>query len=216
MTTSDLVKDDEAACQVAHAISTHEALIESDYFTAMDDLKQSFAKTQSEDKGAGYLGRGDTASFFTSAVHYKYLNIDCRALVANVGHQDAGQVCRAVGVMVEAAALAGPTGKQNAFAAHSVPELILVEVSEKRQPISFANAFLKPVEGSDLMQESVNALSEYCETVAAAFAPADTKRFLLLTKKIDTPFALPAKAVSTLPDLVRAVTEAVAPSVQTA
>ena len=43
MTTSDIVVDVEAACQVAHAISTHETLIESDYFTAMDDLQQSFA-----------------------------------------------------------------------------------------------------------------------------------------------------------------------------
>ena len=40
MTTSDLVVNVEAACQVAHAISTHETLIESDYLTAMDDLKE--------------------------------------------------------------------------------------------------------------------------------------------------------------------------------
>ena len=39
MTTSDLVINVEAVCQVAHAISTHETLIESDYFTAMDDRK---------------------------------------------------------------------------------------------------------------------------------------------------------------------------------
>lgn len=210
MTTSDLVKDVEAACQVAHAISTHEALIESDYFTAMDDLKESFAKTQTEAKGAGFLGRGDTETFFTSAVYYKYLNIDGKALLKNVHGQDVDQVCRAIGVMVEAAALAGPTGKQNSFAAHSAPELILVELSEKRQPISYANAFLKPVEGKDLMRESAVALSDYCGSVAAAFAPADTKRFILAAGKAkDVPFDLPVQKVGTLPELVRAVEEAV-------
>jgi CRISPR system Cascade subunit CasC len=217
MTTSDLVKDVEAACQVAHAISTHEALIESDYFTAMDDLKESFAKTQTEAKGAGFLGRGDTETFFTSAVYYKYLNIDGKSLLRNVQRQDVDQVCRAVGVMVEAAALAGPTGKQNSFAAHAAPELILVEVSEKRQPISYANAFLKPVEGADLMRGSADALSDYCGSVAAAFAPADTKRFLLAagTAK-DVAFDLPAKKIGSLQELVRAVEEAVTPSLQTA
>ena len=217
MTTSDLVKDVEAACQVAHAISTHEALIESDYFTAMDDLKEEFARTQTEAKGAGFLGRGDTETFFTSAVYYKYLNIDGRGLLKNVQSQNADQVCRAIGVMLEAAALAGPTGKQNSFAAHSAPELILVEVSERRQPISYANAFLRPMEGPDLMRESGVALSDYCESIAAAFAPADTQRFLLTAGKAkDLAFALDAKKAATLAELVRMVEEAVAPSLHTA
>jgi CRISPR system Cascade subunit CasC len=215
MTTSDLVRDVEAACQVAHAISTHEALIESDYFTAMDDLKESFAKTQTEAKGAGFLGRGDTETFFTSAVYYKYFNIDGRALLDNVQRQDVEQVCRAIGVMVQAAALATPSGKQNSFAAHSAPELILVEVSDVRQPVSYANAFLKPVTGDDLMHESVAALSQYCGSVAAAFAPADTRRYLLAVgKAADVPFSLPVTKVGSLPALVTAVEEAVSPSLQ--
>ncbi len=41
MTTSDLVANVEASCQVAHAMSTHEALIESDWFTAMDERNRS-------------------------------------------------------------------------------------------------------------------------------------------------------------------------------
>ncbi len=217
MTTSDLVKDVEAACQVAHAISTHEALIESDYFTAMDDLKESFAKTQTEAKGAGFLGRGDTETFFTSGVFYKYFNIDGRALLGNVQNLPAAQFGRAIGVMVEAAALAGPTGKQNSFAAHSAPDLILVEISERRQPMSYANAFLRPVQGEDLMRESVVALSDYCGSVASAFAPAGTRRFLLAVGSAkDVSLDLEAERVETLPQLVGAVEEAVRPSLQSA
>ncbi len=76
MTTSDLVDDVEAACQVAHAISTHEVRIERDYFTAMDDLADA--------KGAGFIGGGDGAVFFNSAVYYRYLNLDIDQLRRNV------------------------------------------------------------------------------------------------------------------------------------
>jgi len=214
MTTSDLIVDVEAACQVAHAISTHETLIESDYFTAMDDLKERFATSQSQSGGAAFLGSGDTETFFSSAVYYKYLNIDTDALLKNVRGQDPKQVQHAVGVMVQAAALATPTGKQNSFAAHSSPDLILVEVSKTRQPVSYANAFLAPVEGKNLMRESVAALSAYCSSVASAFAPPDTKRFILAVGPANgVKFGLPATTVvHTLPELMKAVEAAAAPS----
>ena len=50
-----------------------------------------------------------------------------------------------VSALLRAAALVNPTGKQNSFAAHNLPDLILVAVREPNLPISYANAFLKPV-----------------------------------------------------------------------
>ncbi len=178
MTTSDLVVNVEATCQVAHAISTHEAFIESDYFTAMDDKKPEFASTQTKRTGAAFLGSGETETYFTSAVYYKYLNLDVDALKKHLSWNDA-ETARAAGVLVRAAALANPTGKQNSFAAHGIHELILVEVSKAKRPISYANAFLKPVAGLDLMRESAKALKDYVNTVAKAFAPTDMGRVLL-------------------------------------
>lgn len=176
MTTSNLVVNVEAACQVAHAISTHETLIESDYFTAMDDEKAKFASTQTERTGAGFLASDEM--FFNSGVYYKYLNLDVDALKNHLSWGDAEAGC-AAGLLLRASALANPTGKQNSFAAHGVPELILVEVSKAKCPISYANAFLKPVEGLNLMTESANALCEYVKHVAAAFSPKDIRRALL-------------------------------------
>jgi CRISPR system Cascade subunit CasC len=211
MTTSDIVADVEAACQVAHAISTHETLIESDYFTAMDDLQNQFITSQTQSGGAAFLGSGDTETFFNAAVYYKYLNIDTDGLLKNLGDGDVKKVSRAAGVMVEASALATPTGKQNSFAAHSVPEFVLVEVSQRKQPISYANAFLRPVEGDDLMRASVDSMSDYCGSVGAAFAPAGTKRFLLSVGRAkDAAFPLEASRVATLGELVAAVEKAVA------
>ena len=206
MTTSDIVVDVEAACQVAHAISTHETLIESDYFTAMDDLQQSFVMSQTQSGGAAFLGSGDTETFFNSAVYYKYLNIDTDALMKTVG--DANKVRHAVGVMVQAAALATPTGKQNSFAAHSVPELVLVEVSKRKQPISYANAFLEPVQGDDLMLESARALGQYCGSIATAYAAPDTQRFMLAVGKA-AGVPMDAEKSSTLADLASRVEKAV-------
>jgi len=178
MTTSDLVVNVEAACQVAHAISTHEAIIESDYFTAMDDKKAEFASTQTERAGAAFMGTGDTRTFFDSAVYYKYLNLDVNALKEHLSWKD-DKAAHAAGVLLAAAARANPTGKQNSFAAHGIPELILVEVCKAKSAISYANAFLKAVEGADLMAESAKALGGYVDAVANAFAPADTRRVLL-------------------------------------
>jgi len=175
MTTSDIVMDIEASCQVAHAIATHETLIESDYFTAMDDLNDSLGKGA----GAAFLGSGDTETFFNSAVYYKYLNMDTGAFLRNLRGDDTSVASKAAAVLLEAAALSTPTGKQNSFAAHSVPELVLVEVSPRKQPISYANAFLGPVQGEDLMAASADALADYCGTVAAAFSPPKTQRFYL-------------------------------------
>lgn len=211
MTTSDLVADVEAACQVAHALSTHEALIEGDYFTAMDDRQGDFIASQVDGKGAAFLGSGDTVTFYNSAVYYKYFNVDTDALAEQLGDSSEAQARRAAGVLIQAAALATPTGKQNSFAAHSVPEVILVEVSQKKLPISYANAFLEAVSGDDLMRESAEALSDYCGSIAAAFAPADTQRFLLAVGNAgDVRFPFDATRLASLAELASAVERAVA------
>lgn len=182
MTTSNLVVNVEAACQVAHAISTHETLIESDYFTAMDERKAQYTSSQTDQGGAAFMGTGDTVTFFNSAVYYKYLNLDLRALknhLPDLSDNDAAQVAA---VLVSAAALANPTGKQNSFASHGVPELILIELSKVKRPLSYANAFLQSVEsgvGCNLMAESAKALCAYIDSVAPAFAPSDVRRLLL-------------------------------------
>jgi CRISPR system Cascade subunit CasC len=110
--------------------------------------------------------------------------------------------------LVNAAALTHPTGKQNAFANPTFPELVLVETSRTKRPVSYANAFLQPVEGGaarNLMTESATALGWYIDEVAIAFVPSDVKRALLavgagsITPQIDH---LRAK---TLDELVQAV-----------
>jgi CRISPR system Cascade subunit CasC len=203
MTTSNLVADVEAACQVAHAIGTHETMIESDYFTAMDD--------EGMGPGAGFIGSGDTETFFNASVYYKYVNVDIDALQEHLPSLKPDEAANVAGVLISAAALANPTGKQNAFASYGAHELILVEVSEAKRPLSYANAFLQPVEGGtgrNFMTESAGALRDYVDSVAAAFAPKDISRVLLAVGPASVEIDA-AKRVATLDELVKAVVERV-------
>lgn len=203
MTTSDLVVNVEAACQVAHAIGTHEAILEADYFTAMDDKKADYATTQTEKMGAAYVARGENETFFDSAVYYKYLNLDTDALKKHLSWTD-DKVAQAAGILVEAAARSNPTGKMNAFANHGIPELVLVEISKAKCPISYANAFLKAVQGEDWMKESAAALGWYIDSVANAFCQKGMQRVLLALGSASIDIA-DSMRVGRLDDLVGAV-----------
>lgn len=74
MVTSAHFDNIDAACQVAHAISTHKVGVEFDFYTAVDDLQPK------EDTGAGMMGTVE----FNSACYYRYANIDLRQLVDNL------------------------------------------------------------------------------------------------------------------------------------
>ncbi|HEY0739684.1 MAG TPA: type I-E CRISPR-associated protein Cas7/Cse4/CasC [Herpetosiphonaceae bacterium] len=159
MTTSSPFKNIEAAVQVAPALSTHKIEPEFDFYTAVDDV--------SGETGAGFLG--DTA--FNSATYYKYFNIHWEGLLANL-HDDQAVAATAVQALLRAAMTAIPTGKQNSFAAHNLPDFALIEVLPKNIPLSYANAFLKPVravDGESLMESSIKALTAYAEKLPAKY-----------------------------------------------
>lgn len=130
---SDLNVD--AACQVAHAISTHAVENEYDYFTAVDDHKASDAE---EDHGAGMIGTVE----FNSSTLYRYATINVDRLNDNLGDPEAA--ARAVEAFTKAFTLSMPTGKQNTFANRTLPDGIVITVRTD-QPVSWAGAFEEPV-----------------------------------------------------------------------
>lgn len=143
----------DAACQVAHAISTHRVNMEMDYYTAIDDLLEG------EEAGAGMVG----FTSFNSACFYRYARIDWDQLVANLDG-DAGLANRTVEGFLRASVAAVPTGKQNAFAAQNPPSFLLAVVRTDGMSWSLANAFEAPVraEGNNgLVAPSIAALDAY-------------------------------------------------------
>ena len=164
MLADDPAYNREAAAQVAHAITTHRVTVEDDYYTAVDDLKRP-----AEDAGAGFLGE----AAFGSGVFYLYLCVDRALLVRNLGGDaDARALAAtAVGALTEAAATAAPSGKQNSFAAHGRAQYILAE-SGDMQPRTLAGAFNRAVAGSDLLEDSVAALTKFRRDLETAYGPA--------------------------------------------
>jgi CRISPR system Cascade subunit CasC len=159
MTTSDAFEDVEAAVQVAHALSVNAVQQEFDYFTAVDDI--------TEESGAGMIGDVE----YNSSTYYKYVNVHWEGLRKNLGG-DAEVARRAVQAFLEAAATVQPSGKQNTFAAHNLPELILVEIRDKNLPVSYANAFIQPARSTrkqGLMDDAVAKLADYMERVGTTY-----------------------------------------------
>lgn len=162
MTTSAAFQDVHASVQVAHAISTNALETQFDYFTAVDDLKPA-----DEDAGAGMIGDVE----FNSSTYYKYINIHWEKLLENLGG-DLEIATRAVAVLIEAAAFSQPSGKQNTFAAHNLPDFILATVSPRNVPTSYANAFINPAKQTSktsLMDDSIAKLEKHIQTVQQTY-----------------------------------------------
>ena len=159
MTTSTTFENVQAAVQVAHAITTNALASEFDYFTAVDDL--------SGQTGAGMIGDVE----FNSSTYYKYLNIHWEGLTHNLA--DDYEVAKdGVASLLEAAALAHPSGKQNSFAAFNPPDFIMVEIYERNLPFSYANAFQKPIRVTHdltLMEASIKQFEEYVDSISASY-----------------------------------------------
>ena len=163
MTTSQAFKNVQASVQVAHALSANALKTEFDYYTAMDDLKPDGVP------GADMIGDVE----FNSCTYYKYINISWDGLLSNLGGKESIAVARrAVLALLEAAATAHPSGKQNAFGAFSPADFIFIEVSERNLPVSYVNAFIVPVNGNSyqsLLKNSVTALSTYGSRLIKAY-----------------------------------------------
>ena len=148
----------EAAVQVSHALTTHRALVEDDYYTAVDDLKR-----RAEDAGAGFVGEAG----FGSGVFYTYACVHTELLAENLDG-DRELAARAAGALVEALATATPSGKRSSYAHQTRAGYIRAEAGDA-QPRSLAGAFFKPVEGGDLMAASVEALEDLAARLDTAY-----------------------------------------------
>ncbi len=176
MTTSAAFEDVQAAVQVAHALSVNAVEQEFDYFTAVDDLQPD------EEAGAEMIGDVE----YNSSTYYKYVNVHWEGLLKNLGG-DHDVAREAVSALLKAAAIAQPSGKQNTFAAHNLPDLVLVEVREKNLPVSYANAFIEAARQNakcTLMDDAVAKLSDYITRVGVTYdLPAIDRRALTTVRE---------------------------------
>lgn len=153
--SSDLNVD--AACQVAHAISVHEATPEYDFYTAVDDSKQR--NEDEEDAGAGMMG----TVAFTSSTLYRYAAVNVDQLHKNLGSDEA--VALALAAFIRSFVNAMPSGKQNTFGNGTRPGAVLLTIASG-QPASLVGAFESPVAAKNgYLEGAVARLASHAQGV---------------------------------------------------
>ncbi|RRD45914.1 type I-E CRISPR-associated protein Cas7/Cse4/CasC [Tessaracoccus sp. OH4464_COT-324] len=147
----------EAACQVAHALSVHEATPEYDFYTAVDDTRKR--DEDAEDAGAGMMG----TIGFTSSTLYRYAAVNVDQLTENLGNNAAVQ--KAVEAFLRSFVAAIPSGKQNSMAHGTRPAAVLVTVAEG-QPTNLVGAFEAPVASrKGHLEPAVSKLAQHAQEV---------------------------------------------------
>ena len=148
MVTSDPEANIDAAIHVAHAFTVHSEESESDYFTAVDDLKRD-----EDDGGADTIQETE----LTSGLFYGYVVVDVPGLIENTSgvRRDAANFHEADRRL--AAEIAhnllyliteiSPGAKLGSTAPYGRAEFLLVEAGD-RQPRSLASAFREPVDAT--------------------------------------------------------------------
>jgi CRISPR-associated protein Cas7/Cse4/CasC subtype I-E len=161
-------RNQNAACQVAHAISTHAVEREFDFYTAVDDLKPE------DTAGADMMGTVE----FNSACFYRYAVVDWEKLNENL-QGDVELAKKGLKAFLEGFVMAEPTGKQNTFAAHNPPEFVAVSVRSNTAPRNLANAFetaIRVRKDESITKESATKLIEKAKALAAAFDAKNANR----------------------------------------
>lgn len=163
----------EAAVQVSHAITTHRAIAEDDWYSAVDDLNKR------EDTGAGHLGEHG----FGSGVYYLYACVNVDLLVENLAG-DRALAARGLEALAQALATATPRGKQNSHAHH--PRAIYVRAERgPQQPRDLTGAFFTAVDlkSNDIERTSIIALEKTADQIDRAYGAACDDKAIMDVKE---------------------------------
>lgn len=185
MVTSDLLTSRDAAVYVAHAFTVHQAQVENDYFTVVDDLLQD----------AGELGSaGIFDTELASGLYYGYVVVDVPQLVQNLEGVDFKK-CFADGASPEQRTLAArvvqhllhliatvsPGAKRGSTAPFDWAKFMLVEAGDW-QPRSLAAAFHNALSLDDnsapIRQRAVGKLAAEIAAMDDAYGAPLARRFL--------------------------------------
>jgi CRISPR system Cascade subunit CasC len=199
MVTSDILASRDAAIYVAHAFTVHEAQVENDYFTVVDDLSRE----------SGELGSaGIFETELASGLYYGYVVIDVPQLIANLeGTKDEWTAlpverrelaARVAHHLLHLIATVSPGAKRGSTAPFDWAKFMLVEAGDW-QPRSLAGAFQNALRlnQGDIRKNAVGKLAEEISKHDAAYGASVARRFLALDD-VEVPHAqrLPLAALA--------------------
>ena len=182
MVTSDVLASRDAAVYVAHAFTVHEAQVENDYFTVVDDLMREAGEQ-------GSAGIFDTEQ--ASGLYYGYVVVDVPQLIANLeGTKEEWSTLpadrrelsgRVVQHLLHLIATVSPGAKRGSTAPFEWAKFLLVEAGDW-QPRSLAGAFQNALDlqQPDIRGAAVKKLSDEIGKLDAAYGAPLERRFLAL------------------------------------
>ncbi|MFF4534265.1 type I-E CRISPR-associated protein Cas7/Cse4/CasC [Streptomyces sp. NPDC001407] len=181
----------DAAVQVAHALAVHRTPVETDFFSAVDDL--------AEDAGAGIIGRRE----FLSPTLYRHAVLTGPDLAANLtdyaGTMTLEQVAAA---FVRAFAESVPGGHITSYAHTTRPTVLIATVTGT--PLNLVGAYESPIEttGGGHLPVAAQRLAEHIAATASAYGDPTARSWLLTTDPRATePLHTTATRVDSLAEL---------------
>lgn len=185
MVTSDVLASRDAAVYVAHAFTVHEAQVENDYFTVVDDLLREAGEQ-------GSAGIFDTE--LASGLYYGYVVVDVPQLIANLEGEKAKDWAtlpaekrelagRVVQHLLHLIATVSPGAKRGSTAPFEWAKFLLVEVGDW-QPRSLAGAFQNALALNQpaIREAAVQMLTDEIGKLDEAYGATLDRRFLALDK----------------------------------
>lgn len=167
MVASDHSLTVEGAAMFSHALSTHRAESDVDFFTAVDDRQKEDPSVMDEDRaGSGMIGTLE----YNSATYYRYVGLnadmlwDQEHLGSIQGKQERDAILNA---FLRACLMAIPSARKNSMNGHTLPGYVLGVVRDKAHPLQLVNAFERPVKPKQegLLEPSVTALKAHFENI---------------------------------------------------
>jgi CRISPR system Cascade subunit CasC len=178
MVTSDPAANIDAPIHVAHAFTVHEEESESDYLTAVDDLKRDH-----DDSGADTIQETE----ITSGLFYGYVVVDVPGLVMNTTldckkreewlKADRTLAADIIHNLIYLIAEVSPGAKLGSTAPYGRAEMVLVEAGD-RQPRSLSSAFRTPVRPH--LADAMGALSKHLASLDRVYETGEARRALHL------------------------------------
>lgn len=185
MVASDHSLTVEGAAMFSHALSTHRADNDIDFYTAVDDRQQEDPSIQDEDRaGSGMMGTLE----FTSAVYYRYVGLNLGMLqdknhLEALSAEDRREVVKS---FLRACLIAVPGARKNSMNAHTLPGYVLGLVREKGQPLQLINAFEKPVASrTGLMKASIEELKRHHEELTKTWGIKPSREAVIPDETLD-------------------------------
>ncbi len=196
MVTSDILSRSDAAIHVAHTFTVHAEEVESDYFTAVDDLV-----TETGELGSGHLGETELAG----GLFYGYVVIDVPLLVSNLS-DDRPLASRVVENLIHLIATVSPGAKLGSTAPYAYAQMMLTEVGA-RQPRTLAGAFLEPVslQAPNLINVAVTQLGQHLAGFDRMYGNGEVRQ---VAAQADVS-AIPAQDVSSVQELAINIRQAI-------